>query len=302
MSTRLLSVISPLLDDSRLTIPEMKVALKSMANALARTNPLPMKSIPQPAVAAAPAPKGSLAHIQQNALTSSGQPVNPLPLPTPTPAPAPISPASNPAAMQQVQSRAQAANTAAAAKPTLPPVGPSNMLQNLTRFQGLRYGAGLGAIKGLVDPGTYTDENGNTQQKSRVGAMLGNAAIGGTMGAVGAPMIRGGAKWHAASEAAKTSSILPVVGPALKSASAPGNLDATTNPMIAGVPAKSGDNGDSSGQISMDASTAKISAKAEKNTLDASMNASIDDKDKKPGSKPFELPSLNLSKNQPKKK
>lgn len=300
MSIRLLSVMSPLLDDSRLTIPEKKVAVKSMANALARTNPLPMKSIPQPAVAAAPAPRGSLAHIQQNALTSSGQPVNPLP--TPTAAPAPISPAGNPAAMQQVQSRAQAANTATAAKPTLPSVGPSNMLQNLTRFQGLRYGAGLGAIKGLVDPGTYTDENGNTQQKSRVGAMLGNAAIGGTIGAVGTPMIRGGAKWHAASEAAKTSSILPVVGPTLKSASAPGNLDATTNPMIAGVPTRSGDNGDSGGQITMDASTAKISAKAEKNTLDASMNASIDDKDKKPGSKPFELPSLNLSKNQPKKK
>jgi hypothetical protein len=207
------SILSPLLNDCRLTMPEMKVAVKTRARALARTNSLPVKSSPLPAAPVAPAPKGSLAHIQQNALTSSGQPVTP-PVAATVPAPVPAGSTGNSAAMQQLQNRAQAANVPATAKPALPPIGPSNMLQNLTRSQGLRYGAGLGAIKGLVDPGTYTDENGNTQQNSRVGAMIGNAAVGGTVGAVGAPMIRGGAKWHAASEAAKTASLLPVVGPA----------------------------------------------------------------------------------------
>jgi hypothetical protein len=232
------------------------------------------------------------------------------------------------------------------------------------------YGALAGAAKGLIDPGTYTDENGNVQQKSRVGAVLGSAATGAALGGVSAPLIRGGARMHASMPVApaegvakntekpaggmfsnattlpdvvpssanapivsapkrtknspnplddvnlnhgiqqtipglthtpdpKLGSLLPIVGPALKSASAPGNLDATTNPMIAGVPAKSGDSGDSGGQISMDASTAKISAKTDKtdkNPLDASLSPLIETKKEKPGSKPFNLPSLNLSK------
>ena len=59
-------------------------------------------------------------------------------------------------------------------------------------------GAAAGGLKNLIDPGTEYDANGIPHQKGRIGAVLGGAATGAAAGALAAPLIRGGARAHAA--------------------------------------------------------------------------------------------------------
>jgi hypothetical protein len=101
----------------------------------------------------------------------------------------------------------EAANAAAAAKLAPPAVaapkpagspGLSNTLANLSGTRAMGMGALAGGLKGIVDPGTTTDENGNQVQKSRIGAAIGGAATGATAGALAAPLVRAGARAHAA--------------------------------------------------------------------------------------------------------
>lgn len=371
------SILSPLLDDSRLTMPEMKSAsnIGAIVNGL-RTHAAAagggIQGVARATGAGIGATLNGAKQVAQQGVRGVAGSARELASATREQASGLASNAVNGVAGQPAS---PAVAKPASTNPSAAPGSISHVLQNLSMPKAMGYGALAGAAKGLIDPGSYTDENGNVQQRSRVSAVLGNAATGAALGGVAAPMIRGGAKMHAAMpvEAAgaatgkgtsaaalnhpvppaapatqspivppapaaqnspntspvlslppvamnpltgapvaqsngislnagtpigkkKTASLLPSVGPALKSASAQGNLDATINPMIAGVPSRTGDNSDSCGQISMDASTAKISAKAETSKLDASLNASIDTKKSKPGSAPFKLPALNLSK------
>lgn len=75
-------------------------------------------------------------------------------------------------------------------------------------------GAALGGLKGLLDPGTSTDENGNQVQNNRAGAMLGGMATGAAVGGLGKKFINTGG--NMALDRARTA---PLVPPTAKAAS-----------------------------------------------------------------------------------
>jgi len=146
--------------------------------------------------------------------------------PAPAPAPAPAAPAH----------AAPAAPAAPAAAPA-----PKSIGDTLSSMTG-RHAAGLGAaalaLKGWVDPGTYVDENGNTQQKSRLNSALSGAVTGAGAGLLAAPLIRGGARAHmahAASSQPAPATHAPVPAPARPAAPVHPELPDLTKPKTSSV-------------------------------------------------------------------
>jgi len=257
------NIVAPLLNDSRITLPDFKSSEFAKEAGLGSMLAAPFKMVGR-AAAAAPSVAGkavgaakALPRKMVNAGTQNAADFRANMNAQKVPALTPEAAAANAQAKLNPPAPAPAASSEPAGAHAGPPVGGppvgslSHTLSNLTGMKAMGLGAAAGGLKGIIDPGTEYDANGVPHQKSRIGAAVGGAASGAAAGALAAPLIRAGARTHAAMPAAKPDGefnritgetlppgkighLLPSIDGPSKTAMLPGGLDATANNAVNG--------------------------------------------------------------------
>jgi hypothetical protein len=218
------NVMTPLLSDSRLILPDLKsskIAAPTVATAPLRysarqATPLARATAVQklrasPASAGTADPRAALPPAGTPLTPDVAQKIAPPPKYTapvqPTPAaavkkvapgvelpPPPTADLMPPAAAAGGKEAPPAANAGTAAPKPIDTSALARGAAGLGTLRGMGAGALLGGLKGVLDPGMTTDENGNPVQKSRIGATLGGLATGAAAGGLAAPLIRAGGR------------------------------------------------------------------------------------------------------------
>ena len=120
------------------------------------------------------------------------------------------------------------------------PVGKPDLSSHLANLSGRR-AAGIGAaglaLKGWVDPGKEYDEYGHEHTKSRLSSALSGAVTGAGAGFLAAPLIRGGSKLHQSMPTAPVAPKTAEQHPVLHKPNVPGAA-ATGNGIAAGKAAE----------------------------------------------------------------